>query len=166
MKHQGWLSDGQKHELCTIVVLGCDRVTGCRYLGVDPVRLRQELAHDQLFATQLLRASATAEMHHMRCLHQASRDPKHWRVAQWWLERRAADRYAARKPNALSHEQFDELLDRIARIVVSQVDDALSRRLLEEFEAAARELAARGVGATERAADEAVLSRDDDESDA
>ncbi len=132
------LTEAQKRELNSIVLLGCDRVTACRFLGIDPAHLRGQLVVDAAFAQQLQRAASTVEMHHMRCLHQASQDPKHWRVAQWWLERRAPDRYAARKPNAISHEQLDVLLDRIAKIILAEVsDEGLAQRLLELFEQAA-----------------------------
>jgi hypothetical protein len=131
------LTEAQKREVCSIVLLGCDRVTACYFLGLDPEQLRREMADDAVFARQVLRAAASVEMHHMRCLHQASQDPKQWRVAQWWLERRAPDRYAARRPNAISHEQLDTLLDRIAQIIVAEVsDEGLALRLLDRLEAA------------------------------
>jgi hypothetical protein len=138
MTVQPRLTELQKREACSIILLGCDRVTACWYLGLEPEVLQRELAEDSVFSRKVHRAAAMVEMHHMQCLRQASQDPKQWRVAQWWLERRAPDRYAARRPESISQEQLDVLLDRIAQIIVAEVsDDGLALRLLGKIDEAA-----------------------------
>jgi len=135
------LTDDQKREFCLIVLIGCDRETASNYLGCTLRQLQGALKRDPKFAKQLARAEATPEFIHMRNLHNAAKDEKHWRVSVWWLERCAPERYARRNPDAISAAQLrqiiKELADAIAGEVASQDD---RQRLLTRLSKIAREV--------------------------
>jgi hypothetical protein len=157
MTAQPRLTQTQKQEVCSIVQLGCDRVTACWFLGLEPEAMQRELAEDLVFARQVRRAAA--EIQHMSCLREASQSGKQWRVAQWWLERRAPDRYGARRAGSITQEHMDLLVDRVAQIIVDEVkDDELVLRILKLFIEAARRAASQeasdGGSAREEPSDE------------
>lgn len=130
------LTEQQKNQLCSIALLGCDRSTLCKYVGVSLKRLQREMQSDALFARDLLHAEADAEVRHMGNVHRASQDEKNWRTSVWWLERRAeVDSGEARDPAALAPEMC-AALEHLAEIVVAEIVDlaareSLRRRLLQ-----------------------------------
>lgn len=129
------LSEIEKSQFCAIIRLGCDRATACMRLGVTPAQLRIELAQDEAFAKNVRRSAAEIELEHMRNLRKAGEDPKNWRVSQWWLERRAPQRYAARTFGAVSAEQLDALFDQLAEIIAEHVPHVdLATAIVERLE--------------------------------
>jgi len=115
------LSDEQKNEFCSIVLLGCDRVTASRYLGCTLRQLQKALQQDPQFAEQLARAEATPELMHMRNLQNAAKDEKHWRISVWWLEHCAPERYARRNPDAISAAQLRQIIKQLSDAIAGEV---------------------------------------------
>lgn len=135
------LAEWQKNKLCGLALLGCDRRTLAKYVGVSPDRLQLELQADAAFARDLLHAEADAAARHMGNVHRASQDEKNWRTSVWWLEQRAAfDRTSGASAPALPPE-MSAALERLAHIVVTEISDpatreSLRRRLLAVVEQA------------------------------
>jgi hypothetical protein len=132
------LTEPQKNKLCWMALLGCDRATLSKYVGVSPERLQRELLADADFARDLLHAEAEAELRHMGNVHRASQDEKHWRTSVWWLERRAKSDLAAPDDAALPPEVC-AALEQLAEIVVAEITDpaarqSLRRRLMQVVE--------------------------------
>ncbi len=135
------LTDDQKREFCLIVLIGCDRETACNYLGWSRSQLQNALKQDPQFAKRLARAEATPEFIHMRNLHNAAKDEKHWRVSVWWLERCAPERYARRNPDAVSAAQLRQIIKQIADAITGEVASPDDRqRLLTRLSKIAREV--------------------------
>ncbi len=124
------LTDDQKREFCLIVLIGCDRETASKYLGCTSSQLQSALQQDPQFAKQLARAEATPEFIHMRNLHNAAKDEKHWRVSVWWLERCAPERYARRNPDAISESQLRQIIKQLADAIAGEVASQDDRQRL------------------------------------
>lgn len=133
------LGDQQKREFCLIVSIGCDRETASKYLGCTQRQLQRTLQQDSQFAKKLARAEATPEFIHMRNLHNAAKDEKHWRVSVWWLERCAPERYARRSPDAISAAQLRQIIKQLADAIAGEVSNGDDRqRLLTRLASIAR----------------------------
>lgn len=147
------LTDDQKREFCLIVLIGCDRETASKYLGCTLRQLQGALQQDSQFAKQLARAEATPEFIHMRNLHNAAKDEKHWRVSVWWLERCAPERYARRSPDTISAAQLRQIIKQLADAIAGEVASRDDRqRLLARLASIARDVEG----------DEPILSSDSD----
>jgi hypothetical protein len=110
-----------KRNLCLILSLGCDRQAAVKYVGWSFEELRGELLQDAAFAADVRRAEAASEMMHMRNIHNAAQDDKHWRASVWWLERRAPDRYGRRAAESVTPLQLESFLALIVSAVVEEV---------------------------------------------
>ncbi|MCC6493093.1 MAG: hypothetical protein IT424_08725 [Pirellulales bacterium] len=129
------LTEIDKSHFCAILRMGCDRATACMRLGITPGQLRIELAMDEDFAKNLARSAAEIELEHMRNLRKASEDFKNWRASQWWLERRAPQRYAPRSPAAISAEDLEALFDQLAKIILDETPQPeLAATILDRLE--------------------------------
>ncbi|TWU30218.1 hypothetical protein [Bythopirellula polymerisocia] len=128
------INDSDKRALRTMLFVGCDREMAAKVLGWTAEKLRKALESDTEFANELLQAEGQAEFHHMRVLHNAAKDEKHWRVAAWWLERRAKRRYGRRSQRDLTDTQLEDFIENLARIIQSEVtQDEDRQRLLEKM---------------------------------
>jgi len=135
------LTDDQKREFCLILLIGCDHETASNYLGCTLGQLQNALKQDPQFAKQLARAEATPEFIHMRNLHNAAKDEKHWRVSVWWLERCAPERYARRSPDAISAAQLRQIIKELGDAIAGEVASRDDRqRLLTRLSKIAREV--------------------------
>jgi hypothetical protein len=128
------LTEFQKAQICTILLLGNVRATACKYLGISADRLEAEAARDAAFARDLLRAEAEAEMRHMANVHTAAKDEKNWRTSVWWLERNALDGDDGRRRGLPA--EVCATLAKFADIIVAEITDldsreSLRRRLLQ-----------------------------------
>ncbi len=123
-------TEEKKREFCLMISIGCDQETAGKYLGCTPRKLQEALKLDSQFARQLARAEATPEFNHMRNLHNAAKDEKHWRVSVWWLERCASDRYARRNPEAISPAQLRQVIKELGEAIVGEIASPDDRRRL------------------------------------
>lgn len=134
-------TDQQMREICTMLALGCDRVTACNYLEHSLAELERAVATDAEFAARLRRAEATAEFAHMRTLGEAAKDPKNWRIAVWWLERHDPERFVGRPPFALAGKNLERVLGKIAQMIADEVQqEGDQQRLLTRLESLAHTL--------------------------
>jgi hypothetical protein len=117
----------QKNDLCAVTQLGCDPTTARNYFSLTAEQLRSELERDPDFAQRLDQATAAAELHHMRNVHQAAKDEKNWRTSVWWLERRVPEHFGRRDPRALSPEQWADGLRDLAHAILEVIDDLVVR---------------------------------------
>lgn len=132
MSQQEPLNDWQQARLCELLRLGAAVATACHYVGVAEAQVQAELARNEEFASQVLRAQALAEMTHLANVHKAAQDEKNWRVSVWWLKRRDEDRVRGSTDDARTLTA--ELVDELARAIVAEVPDvAVQRRLIERL---------------------------------
>ncbi len=122
------LTEDQKQDFCLIVSVGCDRETACKYLSCTPAQLYQELKQDNQFAAKLLQGEAASELNHMRNLHNAAKDEKHWRASVWWLERRSPDRFGRRAAGAISQDTLRKVIEQFAEVVVTEISTVKDRQ--------------------------------------
>lgn len=125
------LDDDEKRQVCAILSVGGDRQTAAACIGCSRRTLRRTIRCDPQFAADVIRAEASAELSHVRNVHKAARDEKHWRASTWWLERRRPQRFARSDPGKLTASQVESLIATLADLVVEEVRDAADcRRLL------------------------------------
>ena len=127
------LTEWQRRKLCEVILLGCDRATACHYVSATPEQLQAEIARDEGFGRELVRAEAQAEVRHMGNVHTAAKNEKNWRTSVWWLERRGQERRET-EGNGPTERHLRELVQAIGQAIVAEVADvAVQRRLLERI---------------------------------
>ena len=117
-----------QREVCRILALGCSLRVAADHVGCAMATIRRTARLDERFAKRLRRAATLHELRHARRVLDASKDDRHWRAAAWVLERGYPDRYASRKPAAVSPRQLSDVLGRFARLIFDSAGDATSRR--------------------------------------
>jgi hypothetical protein len=100
------LTEQQKAEICGILSVGCDRQTAADFIGCRLSDIRDGMQSDVQFLTHVRRVEAGAELTHMRCVQEATKEKKDWRAAVWWLERRSPERFGRRSPGAVTARQL------------------------------------------------------------
>jgi len=114
------LTPDQRRDLASIVALGCDQQTAAAFLGVAAAVLRE----------QLQRSAARCEVHHMRCVHEATAEPKNYRAAIWWLERMRPEIYNRGEPTKITETD----LNRFVEIIAAEIKDkTLRQRVFERM---------------------------------
>ncbi|MAT73052.1 MAG: hypothetical protein CMJ58_26510 [Planctomycetaceae bacterium] len=126
------LTSQQQRELKLLASIGCDRQTGCHYVGATPAALLETMRARPEFAAELLRAEATPEVMHMRVVNDAAKDVKNWRASVWWLERRAPERFARRPLPGLTLHELQAAIEHVAAAIVEEIGDATLRRRVQE----------------------------------
>ncbi len=127
------------HEVCTIIAVGGSRSLAARYVGCSVDTIRRTAERNAEFAADMLRAESKHELVFLQRISAAANKEQYWRAAAWALERMYPDRYAPRRPLALSPRQFAEVLRNFAEVVTAEVTDLAQRkrvldRLLELIE--------------------------------
>ena len=157
------LSDAQRQELRSILLIGCDRTTARNFLGLAPAELREALAGDDGLAELVARAEAAAELHHMRNVHGAAKDEKNWRASVWWLERRSPERFARRDAASWSPGELAEVLEELAAEIVAEIDDPDVRRRMVDRLLAVTSKQRHSGGGREQAGGEPAMGSNCDE---
>src|SRR5262245_9528226 len=80
------LTGHQKDLIRAALATGCDRAASAKTASATLRELCNELQLDEQFAKEVLKAEGGAVFQRMSALHKASKDPKQWRAAAWWLE--------------------------------------------------------------------------------
>ena len=70
--HTG-LSQESKSQICSILVVGCDRQTAARHLGCSVRDILAEAERDYQFAKEIHRAEASHELVHMKNIFAAAK---------------------------------------------------------------------------------------------
>jgi len=97
-------------------------------VGCAADTIRRTALRDAEFAEQLDQAEAKAEVLYLQNLRTAAREPRYWRAAAWFLERRHPQQFGPRKPRTVTHEQFQGAIEQFAKIVADEVKDAGDRQ--------------------------------------
>src|SRR5580693_8951341 len=113
---KGILDDYKQGEICAIVMVGGTRRLAAEYVGCHPETIRRTCLRDPQFAERLRKADCGPEINLLRAIQIATKDPKQWRAAAWALERLFPERYARRRPGAITPEQLDEVIRQIGAI--------------------------------------------------
>lgn len=124
------LTDDQRQQYCSLLMIGCDRDTASKYLGFTTQQLDEILQENAEFMRQALKAEGAAEFHQMKNLHEATKDAKQWRASVWWLERRAPARFARRAANAITATEWNSFLTAIVDAIVAEVTSEADRQRL------------------------------------
>lgn len=121
----------QKQQIIAAVTIGCDRETAAAYAGLTAEEVAAA-GTDDLFGRELRRAEATAEINHLRTVHNAIQDPKNWRAAVWYLKSRSPERYD-RKQHTINDDELAEfvakLMEALHDLVPEENRDELQRRI-------------------------------------
>ena len=123
------LTDFKRSQFCAILLLGCDRATACKFLGLSIEQLAAEIERNAEFAQQAQHSEAKAEVDHMRNVRSAALEKKNWRTSVWWLERQ--ERELAGPEDSLlwnSPATVRATLNQLTEIVMVEVDDPIRRQ--------------------------------------
>lgn len=119
-----------------MVLMGCDLEIAAHTVGWSEQRLKKECDKNPQFAADLALREGSVELHHMKNVHKAGEDVKHWRASTWWLTRKSAERRERRLGRSIAlddlHVWVEEIIDTIWAEVTSAEDrDRLTLRLLQ-----------------------------------
>ena len=124
----------QRAQLCVYVGYGVDPEIAAKCLGVTWPELQEELRHNLDFAVELCQAEAKAEVNHVHNIQEAGKEKRHWRAAQWWLERRACERYGPRPASSITPRQFDDFFACIFDVISEEVaSEEVRNRMLDRL---------------------------------
>jgi hypothetical protein len=122
----------QKQQVAAAVTIGGDRETAAHYAGLTPEIVAAEMLSDETFGREIRRAEATAEINHLRTIHNAVQDPKNWRAAVWYLKSRSPERYD-RKQHTINDDELAEfvakLMEALHELVPEESREELARRV-------------------------------------
>lgn len=108
--------------------LGADRQLAAHRVGMSLAELRLRVRGDRVFRDKMRRREAECELHYLTLLRRAAERKGGERIAMWWLERRAPDRFGERRATSVSPAQLDaiceELIDGLQQDVASEADRA------------------------------------------
>lgn len=122
------LNAQEKKNIIAIITVGCSRETAARYVGCSAHVIRREMTESPAFAAQIAHAEEDSEVFFINKIRQAANKEQYWRAAAWALERRCPNRYAPRGAGALSMEQVQALISKLAEIVIQEIPGGTERR--------------------------------------
>jgi hypothetical protein len=122
------LTDEQKGQVCGILSVGCDRQTAANFVGCSLAGIRRTMQQDAMFAADICRAEAGAELNHMRNIQKAAKDEKHWRASVWWMERRSPERFGPRGAGVVTARQLKAFTEILVEALREDVRDENDRQ--------------------------------------
>lgn len=126
------MSPHQKQQIIAAATIGCDRDTAAAYAGLAADEVAAAASEDEVFGRDLRRAEATAELNHLRTIHNAVQDPKNWRAAVWYLKSRSPERYD-RKQHTINDDELAEfvakLMEALHDLIPETSREELARRV-------------------------------------
>ena len=130
------LTQQQQSSICGYLQLGADRATAVRMLGVSLAALQHAIVADEKFANEVDRAEGFCEFGHQHNIQKAGQDEKHWRASVWWLERRAADRYARSPAGAVTTADLQSFTSSLVAVLMDEFgDESALRRIRARMQA-------------------------------
>jgi hypothetical protein len=118
----------EKAGVLGILAVGCSRETAAIYAKCSRWKLKQAIAEDATFATEVIKAEQESEVFFVDKIRKAANKEQYWRAAAWALERRFPNRYAARGAGTLTMDQVKQLVSRLSDIVVQEIPGGSERR--------------------------------------
>lgn len=135
------LDDKKRGEICGILAMGGTRAVAARYVGCSPSTVYRTAQSDRDFARHLRQAEGRAEVLQLKNITDAAQNKQYWRAAAWMLERKFPQRYAPRPSEAVTLEQFTQILDSFVDLIVAEISDApLRQRILDRLKQVAEQL--------------------------
>jgi hypothetical protein len=133
------LDDTKRHDVITLLSVGCSRSTAARYVGCSPKTIRETARRDKAFATELRKADQVAEINYLRNIQAAAKQERYWRAAAWALERCHPEQYAPRRADSVPLDEVRELLDGLVQIICEEIAAAKRRKpIVRRFDALLR----------------------------
>lgn len=131
----GSLDAGKKREIAAILSVGCSRATAAKYVGSSAETIRRTAKRDPEFAEQVRRAETGHELRYLQLIQGAAKDAKYWRAAAWALERKYPERYAPRKPQAVTKDEMGEIVRQLGETIAAEVQEiSVRRRILARLD--------------------------------
>ena len=128
------LNAEKRREVCALVKVGCPLSVAAEYVGVTSAIIRYAIRHNPKFAEELKRAQVTSHVVPLAHMHKAG--ASRWRAAAWFLERTQPERYAARKPTAVTVEAAWDLVRKSVDYVLEEFKHhpVIGRRVAAAFQ--------------------------------
>ena len=120
------LNADKRKIILAVIARGCSRRMAAGFVGCVPRTITRTANRDPEFAAALVRAENAARIAFTSRINAAAAEPRYWRAAAWWLERRDADEFAAQPQFTLTREQAAEIF---ADFIYYLEDDIRTRRL-------------------------------------
>ncbi len=126
------IDEVKRRIILTVLASGNSRRAAAKLAGCAPSTINRTVAHDPKFADQVAAAELSAEVELVRRVRNASQDPRYWRSAAWFLERRNPDEFGPRAPWTFTQREVAELLVQVMDVTFEglsdeKVDEALAR---------------------------------------
>lgn len=132
------LDDAKKGEIVGLLKAAFSEKEAFRIVGVSRQTVKRSAKADPAFAEQIKTATDQGEHEVVKVILEAAK--RQWQAGAWWLERKHWQKYAKRKPDAYTPEQFMLFASRLAELTRRhlpadrrQAYDADLDRLLKEM---------------------------------
>jgi len=122
------LDQYKRCEILAILSVGGSRRMAARYVGCSAKTIQNTAERDPEFAERLAHASQAAQIEYLRNIKNAAKKEQYWRAAAWALERLNPEEFGARSPQTITRQQAEQLLSRLAEILVADVPVAEFRK--------------------------------------
>jgi tRNA-dihydrouridine synthase len=116
----------KQREIIAVVTAGFTIERAARYVDCAPSTIRRESMRNPQFASQLRRASLSAELDPLQAVREAAR--KYWRAGTWLLERLDPDRFGKRNPRHITPAQVEAYISLLMDIVKETVTNPDERQ--------------------------------------
>lgn len=137
------LDDVKKGQVTAMIAVGCTRRAAANYVGCCVGTIRNTALRDPAFARDLRKSEAQPQVCHLRNIHQAAADARHWRAAAWVLERKYPDHFGVRRARTLTVQQVRTAFGHLAAVVCNEIGDTDCRlRVLRRLKRLSRSLRA------------------------
>jgi hypothetical protein len=117
-----------------LVIQGSSRRVAARYVACAPSTITRTAQRDPEFAAQLARAEQMAEINLLRAVTEAAKDPKHWRAAAWFLERRNPEDFAPHPPHLATDIEVSDLASQIIEVIHDELSEENYLRALRKLD--------------------------------
>jgi hypothetical protein len=146
------MTEAQQRLLLNALTIGCDRATAAEFARITPEELTEALTTYPDLTRELAQAEATAELNHIRTLHEAKSDPKHWRASAFWLRQHDPDRYA-RPAYQITQQQLADFAELLLAEIAAVFPDERLHAVHEKIAGLIERFETRGEPAPSAAAD-------------
>lgn len=115
------MTTDQQKQLLGALMLGADLARAAAYVRTTPDQVRSFAEEHPDFQTELDRATAAAEVTHLRTIAEAAKEVKNWRASVWWLRHAFPDRYN-RRPHQVNAAELREYHETLMNAIAEHLD--------------------------------------------
>jgi hypothetical protein len=137
----GLLDPEKRKIILAVLAKGSTRRAAAGLVGCSASTIYRTALRDEQFALELGRAENAAKIAFANRINAAAAEPRFWRAAAWWLERRDADDFALLPPQTVTYEQAGKMFVYLVEylgldLADDKIDLALERmgELIKEFQ--------------------------------